>query len=59
MCPLLLDLLNTGITTLIACRARAASRHVQAWRDTIAAVTPGVQRFETALLHPTTFSPWQ
>jgi hypothetical protein len=40
------------------CRARAASRHVQAWRDTIAAITPGVQQFETALLQPTKFSPW-
>lgn len=40
-------------------RARAASRHVQAWRDTIAAITPGVQQFETALLHPTKFSPWR
>lgn len=40
-------------------RARAASRTVQKWRDTIAAVTPGVQTFTTALLHPTKFSPWQ
>jgi hypothetical protein len=32
---------------------------VQAWRDTIAAVTPGVQHFTTALLNPTKFSPWQ
>lgn len=39
-------------------RARAASRHVQAWRNTIAAITPGVQQFQTALLQPTKFSPW-
>jgi hypothetical protein len=41
------------------CRARVSARAVQKWRDTIAAVTPGVQQFQTSLLHPTAFSPWR
>ena len=41
------------------CRAREAARTVKAWQDTIRDVTPLVQTFETCLLHPTPFSPWQ
>ena len=41
------------------CRARQAARGVTEWRDTIAAVTPLVQKFETSTLHATAFSPWQ
>ncbi|KAI8464487.1 MAG: hypothetical protein J3K34DRAFT_440321 [Monoraphidium minutum] len=40
-------------------RARQASRLVPKWRETIAAVTPGVQFFTTAFLVPCPFSPWQ
>ncbi|KAF6240403.1 hypothetical protein COO60DRAFT_1709046 [Scenedesmus sp. NREL 46B-D3] len=40
-------------------RARVSARAVQKWRDTIAAVTPGVQQFQTSLLSPTAFSPWR
>jgi type IV secretory pathway TrbD component len=40
------------------CRARQAARTVPRWRDTIAAVTPGVQHFRSSFLHPTSFSPW-
>ncbi|WIA12449.1 hypothetical protein OEZ85_012484 [Tetradesmus obliquus] len=40
-------------------KARVSARAVQKWRDTIAAVTPGVQQFQTSLLHPTAFSPWR
>eukprot|EP00775_Hariotina_reticulata_P015155 gene15155-biopygen1975 len=40
-------------------RARVAARSVKIWRETIAAVTPGVQHFQTSLLLPTKFSPWQ
>ncbi|KXZ48796.1 hypothetical protein GPECTOR_25g380 [Gonium pectorale] len=40
-------------------RARQAARGVPEWRQAIAAVTPGVQHFTSAFLHPTPFSPWQ
>jgi len=38
-------------------RAREASRGVQQWRDTIAAVTPLVQDFHSEILLPAAFSP--
>ncbi|GBF99804.1 hypothetical protein Rsub_12557 [Raphidocelis subcapitata] len=40
-------------------RARQAARQVPKWRETIAAVTPGVQTFTTSFLTPCPFSPWQ
>ncbi|KAG2489369.1 hypothetical protein HYH03_012199 [Edaphochlamys debaryana] len=40
-------------------RARQSARTVPQWRETIAAVTPGVQHFTSAFLHPAPFSPWQ
>jgi hypothetical protein len=40
-------------------RARQAARAVPAWREAIAAVTPGVQHFTSAFLHPLPFSPMQ
>ncbi|GLC46162.1 hypothetical protein PLESTB_001196400 [Pleodorina starrii] len=40
-------------------RARQAARTVGKWRETIAAVTPGVQHFTSAFLNPAPFSPWQ
>lgn len=40
-------------------RAREAARAVPKWRDTIAAVTPGVQTFTTTFLTPCAFSPLQ
>lgn len=40
-------------------RARQAARKVPQWRETIGAITPGVQHFESAFLHPAKFSPWQ
>ncbi|KAF8071348.1 NIPSNAP3A [Scenedesmus sp. PABB004] len=40
-------------------RARESARKVPKWRDTIAAVTPGVQQFQTSLLRSVPFSPWQ
>lgn len=39
-------------------RARQAARLVPKWRETIAAVTPGVQFFTTSFMVPCTFSPW-
>lgn len=39
--------------------ARQAARPVQAWRDTIATVAPMVSHFDTAMLKPWAFSPWQ
>lgn len=40
-------------------RARQAARTVPKWRETIGAVTPGVQHFTSSFLHPAPFSPWQ
>jgi len=40
-------------------KARQASRVVPKWRETIAAITPGVQHFRSSFLHPTSFSPWK
>jgi hypothetical protein len=40
-------------------RARQAARAVPAWRETIGAVTPGVQHFTSSFMHPAPFSPWQ
>mmetsp|Transcript_32859 Transcript_32859/g.72584 ORF Transcript_32859/g.72584 Transcript_32859/m.72584 type:complete len:271 (-) Transcript_32859:35-847(-) len=40
-------------------RARQAARQVVTWRETIGAVTPGVQHFTSAFLKPVPFSPWQ
>lgn len=37
--------------------ARKAAREVTQWRETIGAVTPGVQHFRSAFLNPTAFSP--
>ncbi|KAG1676124.1 hypothetical protein FOA52_004964 [Chlamydomonas sp. UWO 241] len=39
--------------------ARQAARKVPTWRETIGAVTPGVQHFTSAFLKPLPFSPWQ
>jgi hypothetical protein len=39
--------------------ARQAARKVQPWRDAIAAVTPGVQWFQSAFMQPVSFSPMQ
>lgn len=40
-------------------RGRQAARKVEKWRETIAAVTPGVQTFTSSFLRPTVFSPMQ
>ena len=40
-------------------RARQAARKVPEWRETIAAVTPGVQFFRSTFLNPLPFSPLQ
>ncbi|KAG2444417.1 hypothetical protein HXX76_001170 [Chlamydomonas incerta] len=40
-------------------QARQAARTVPKWRETIGAVTPGVQHFTSSFLHPAPFSPWQ
>eukprot|EP00200_Dunaliella_tertiolecta_P012987 CAMPEP_0202369310 /NCGR_PEP_ID=MMETSP1127-20130417/1172_1 /ASSEMBLY_ACC=CAM_ASM_000462 /TAXON_ID=3047 /ORGANISM="Dunaliella tertiolecta, Strain CCMP1320" /LENGTH=259 /DNA_ID=CAMNT_0048964931 /DNA_START=62 /DNA_END=841 /DNA_ORIENTATION=- len=40
-------------------RARQASRTVPAWRETIGAVTPGVQHFTSEFLRPLPLSKWQ
>ncbi|GIL49252.1 hypothetical protein Vafri_5380 [Volvox africanus] len=40
-------------------KARQAARTVPKWRETIAAITPGVQHFTSAFLNPAPFSPWQ
>lgn len=40
-------------------RARQASRGVPEWRETIAAVAPGVQTFTSTFLTPCSFSPLQ
>ncbi|KAG2447150.1 hypothetical protein HYH02_007896 [Chlamydomonas schloesseri] len=40
-------------------QARQAARTVPKWRETIGSVTPGVQHFTSAFLHPAPFSPWQ
>lgn len=39
--------------------ARRAARAVEDWRQAIAAVTPMVQVFETRIMVPAIFSPWQ
>lgn len=41
------------------CRARQASRTVPTWRETIGAVTPGVQHFTSAFLKPVSISAWK
>mmetsp|Transcript_9031 Transcript_9031/g.15687 ORF Transcript_9031/g.15687 Transcript_9031/m.15687 type:complete len:274 (+) Transcript_9031:3-824(+) len=40
-------------------RARQAARGVPQWKDTIAAVTPGVQFFTSEFAKPVSWSPWQ
>ena len=40
-------------------RARQAARTVPAWRETIGAVTPGVQHFRSIFMNPLPFSPLQ
>ncbi|GAB4816440.1 hypothetical protein N2152v2_003486 [Parachlorella kessleri] len=39
--------------------ARQAARQVQAWRECIAEVTPGVQHFTSSFMHAVPFSPMQ
>lgn len=39
--------------------ARKAARAVPEWRETIAAVTPGVQHFTSSFMHAVPFSPMQ
>lgn len=39
--------------------ARKAARGVPQWRETIAAVTPGVQHFTSSFMHAVPFSPMQ
>lgn len=39
--------------------ARRAARAVEEWRQAIASVTPMVQVFETRIMVPASFSPWQ
>ena len=38
-------------------QARQAARKVPSWREAIAAVTPGVQTFQSSFLQPLPFSP--
>lgn len=40
-------------------RRRKASRAVPEWRETIAAVTPGVEHFTSSFMHAVPFSPMQ
>lgn len=44
-------------STQACINARQKSREVQAWRNTIAAIAPGVQSFTTAFLRPLSLSP--
>lgn len=39
--------------------ARKAARGVPQWRETIAAVTPGVEHFTSSFMHASPFSPMQ
>eukprot|EP00798_Chlamydomonas_sp_ICE-L_P029606 gene29606-17888_t len=40
-------------------KARQAARFVPEWRETIGAVTPGVQHFSSSFMKPVSFSPWK